>query len=238
MAKYLNQGPDLIPTAVLSIDDFYLSYQQQKQLAAEKPSNPLIQHRGQPSTHDLSLCASVLSSLRSKRETHIPAYDKSAFHGKGDRISEEEWVIVNKYEDEPIEVVIFEGWCVGFRALEATKLHRKWEQAVAEKEKVGYRGRLGLHQLENLEFVNEALKRYDVLTEYDPSWIFILRYVDAIESAVSWTLSSTCKSFDPLGQCFLTLLMMKKRCRRFTLRVHVALRTRGWATKGQGKRHD
>ena len=99
-------------------------------------------------------------------------------------------------------MVIFEGWCVGFRALEATELHRKWEQAVAEKAKVGYRGRLGLHRLDNLEFVNEALKRYDVLTEYDPSWIFTLRYVDAIESAASWTLSSTCKSFNPLGQSF------------------------------------
>lgn len=169
MAEYLNQGPDLVPTVVLSIDDFYLPYQKQKQLAAEKPSNPLIQHRGQPSTHDLSLCASVLSSLRGKRETHIPAYDKSAFNGQGDRTSEEEWRIVNRYDDEPIEVVVFEGWCVGFRALEATELHQKWEQAVTEKGKVGYQGRLGLHQPENLEFVNEALKRYDVLTKYDLS---------------------------------------------------------------------
>lgn len=66
-------------------------------------------------------------------------------------------------------MVIFEGWCVGFRALEATELQRKWEQAMAEKGKVGYQGRLGFHRLENLEFVNEALKRYDVLTEYDLS---------------------------------------------------------------------
>lgn len=78
-------------------------------------------------------------------------------------------------------MIVFEGWCVGFRALEATELRRKWEQAVAEKQKVSYQGRLGLHRLENLEFVNEALKRYDVLTEYDPFWIFISRFVDAID---------------------------------------------------------
>lgn len=73
---------------------------------------------------------------------------------------------MNKHGEEPIEVVIFEGWCVGFRSLEAMELQRKWEQAVAEKEQVGYQGRLGFHCLENLTFVNEALKRYDILTEY------------------------------------------------------------------------
>lgn len=140
-------------------------------MAAENPSNPLIQHRGQPSTHDLSLCATVFSSLRDRRETRIPSYDKSAYDGQGDRTSQEEWRTVNSNGEEQIEVVIFEGWCVGFRALEASELQRKWEQAVVEKENVGYQGRLGFHRLENLEFVNEALKRYDVLTEYDSSWI-------------------------------------------------------------------
>lgn len=169
MADYLNQGPNLVPTAVLSIDDFYLPYQQQKELAAENPSNPLIQHRGQPSTHDLLLCASVFSSLRDRKETRIPTYDKSAHNGQGDRASEEEWRTVNKNGEAPIEVVIFEGWCVGFRALDATDLQRKLEQAMAEKEKGGYQGRLGFHRLENLEFVNEALKKYDLLTKYAPS---------------------------------------------------------------------
>ena len=167
VAEHLNQGPDLVPTTVLSIDDFYLPYQQQKQLAAENPSNPLIQHRGQPSTHDLSLCASVFSSLRDKRETRIPSYDKSAYNGKGDRTSQEEWRTLNRSGEEPIEVVIFEGWCVGFRALESIELQRIWEQAIAEKEEAGYQGRLGFHRLGNLEFVNEALKGYDVLTKYE-----------------------------------------------------------------------
>ncbi len=154
-----------MPTAVLSIDDFYLPYQQQKQLAADHASNPLIQHRGQPSTHDVPLCDAVFSSLRNRREVQLPSYDKSAHNGQGDRTTQKEWKTVNRDGEESIEVVIFEGWCVGFRALEPEDLQRRWERAVAQKEDVGYQGRLGFNRLEDLEFVNEALKRYDVLTE-------------------------------------------------------------------------
>lgn len=154
-----------MPTTVLSIDDFYLPHQQQKQLAADHPFNPLIQHRGQPSTHDVPLCDAVFSSLRSRRETRLPSYDKSAHDGRGDRTSQEEWKTVNREYEESIEVVIFEGWCVGFRALEAEDLRTRWEQAVVRKEEVEYRGRLGFNRLEDLEFVNDALRRYDVLTE-------------------------------------------------------------------------
>jgi D-glycerate 3-kinase len=167
LAKTLNQAPYLIRTTVLSIDDFYLPYHEQKRLATDYASNPLIQHRGQPSTHDLLLGAAVFSSLRDKRETGIPSYDKSAYNGQGDRISHEKWNTVNEDGEESIEVVIFEGWCVGFRALTAAELQTKWEQSVAEKEKVGYRGKLGFHRLADVEFVNEALRKYDVFTEYD-----------------------------------------------------------------------
>lgn len=167
LAKTLNQAPYLIRTTVLSIDDFYLPYHEQKQLAADHPLNPLVQHRGQPSTHDLSLGAIVFSSLRDKKETSIPCYDKSAYNGQGDRISHEKWNTVNRDGKETIEMVIFEGWCIGFRALTASELLIRWEQSVAEKEKVGYRGKLGFHRLADVEFVNEALKKYDVLIEYD-----------------------------------------------------------------------
>lgn len=96
----------------------------------------------------------------------MPSYDKSAFDGQGDRNPQKEWKTVNRDGEDQIEVVIFEGWCVGFRALEPTDLLEKWEHALKEKEKDGYRGRLGLNQLEDLEFINEALRKYDSLTEY------------------------------------------------------------------------
>ena len=33
-----------------------------------------------------------------------------------------------------VQVVIFEGWCVGFRALTEERLERKWREAVAALE--------------------------------------------------------------------------------------------------------
>lgn len=169
MAQVLMQPPYHLPTAVLSIDDFYLPHEQQKQLAASHPSNPLIQHRGQPSTHDLPLALSVFSALHDKKECQIPSYEKSAYNGQGDRIPQNQWKSVNKEGEEAIEVVIFEGWCVGFRPLEMTELRRKWEAAVERKEQGEYLGRLGWNRFEDVEYVNEALRGYEPLTEYDLS---------------------------------------------------------------------
>ena len=150
---------------MLSIDDFYLTHDLQSELAASHPSNPLIQHRGQPSTHDLPLALSILSDLRKRKRTKIPSYDKSAYGGQGDMVSEEKWVEVNRDHERETEVVIFEGWCVGFRALPKEELVREWEGAVGERKKGAYVGRLGWNKLEDVDFVNEALRGYDQLTD-------------------------------------------------------------------------
>ena len=152
-------------TTVLSIDDLYLTHNLQSELAASHPSNPLIQHRGQPSTHDLRLALSIFSDLRQREATKIPHYDKSAYGGQGDRVRKDEWLDVNRDKRQKTEVVIFEGWCVGFRALRKDKLIREWEGAVRERQKGNYIGRLGWHRLEDVEYVNEALREYDQLTD-------------------------------------------------------------------------
>ena len=163
----LSQPHHRIPSIVLSIDDFYLPHELQKLLASRYPENDLVRLRGQPSTHDITLARSTFSSLREGKETHIPCYDKSAFSGEGDRVVENEWKTVNSIGHETIELVILEGWCVGFRALEAPVLRKKWEQATTQRKSGQYQGRLGWNCLEDVEFVNEALREYDVLTEYD-----------------------------------------------------------------------
>ncbi|KAL8698114.1 MAG: hypothetical protein Q9201_006752 [Fulgogasparrea decipioides] len=168
IARTLEQAPHDIPTVVLSIDDFYLTHDDQSQLATKHSNNPLIQHRGQPSTHDLSLATSVLSSLQAGLETSIPSYDKSAFNGQGDRVPPNRWTRVNATKQPLIKLVILEGWCLGFRALEDSQLKACWEQAVHARESVvGYRGRLGHNRLEDVQFLNESLKGYDVITEND-----------------------------------------------------------------------
>ena len=97
--------------------------------------------------------------------TRIPSYDKSSCGGQGDRVPKEEWVEVNREEKNKTEVVIFEGWCVGFRALPREKLVSKWEGAVRERQKGNYAGRLGWNRIEDIDFVNESLRRYDQLTD-------------------------------------------------------------------------
>lgn len=151
-------------TLVLSIDDFYLRHDAQLALAASRPSNPLIQNRGEPSTHDLPLARAVFADLAAGRETRVPRYDKAAFSGRGDRLPESEWLVANAPGDPPVEIVILEGWCVGFRALEPGALREKWE---------GESLTLRHHSLENLAFVNDALRDYDALTDMFDAFVHI-----------------------------------------------------------------
>ena len=152
---------------VFSIDDLYLPHDEQEALAKSQPSNPLVQHRGQPSTHDVKLGTETFAAIASRRSNiQVPSYDKSAFNGAGDRLSANEWETCNHEGEPPVEVVIFEGWCVGFRALSDEELERKWKAAVQAFEAEGdaYEGRLGRLQLDSVLFVNNKLREYDEMT--------------------------------------------------------------------------
>lgn len=94
-------------TVCLSLDDFYLTYQQRKKLS--QAVHPLLQTRGVPGTHDVELMLSVLMQLKQQTEQEIviPVFDKSI----DDRLPESAWQRVRL----PVDVVIFEGWCVGAR---------------------------------------------------------------------------------------------------------------------------
>ncbi|KAL9640467.1 MAG: hypothetical protein Q9204_000695 [Flavoplaca sp. TL-2023a] len=166
LAHELEQAASKLRTVVLSIDDFYLNHENQTQLAADHPDNPLVQHRGQPSTHEIPLALSVLTSLRAEQETSIPSYDKSAFDGRGNRKPQNQWTTVNKAGQQPIKIVVLEGWCVGFRALDDINLTTLWLSAVELSTRgCGYQGRLGHSRLQDVKFINEALKGYDSLTD-------------------------------------------------------------------------
>jgi D-glycerate 3-kinase len=152
---------------VFSIDDLYLPHDEQEALAESQPSNPLVQHRGQPSTHDVKLGTETFAAIANRKANiKVPSYDKSAFNGAGDRLPVGEWETCNHDGEPPVEVVIFEGWCVGFRALSDEEVERKWKAAVQEFENQGdaYEGRLGKLQLESALFVNNKLREYDEMT--------------------------------------------------------------------------
>lgn len=92
--------------AVLSIDDFYLGQLERKALA--KSVHPLLVTRGVPGTHDLALIRQTfysLSQLTSSEELRLPGFNKA----HDDRSDAASWEKVYG----PIDVVIFEGWCVG-----------------------------------------------------------------------------------------------------------------------------
>lgn len=186
LAKKLNQPPHSLTTTVLSIDDLYLPHHLQCELAARHPNNPLVQHRGQPSTHDLPLALSVLSDLHQGNVTRIPSYDKSAFNGQGDRVPQEQWKAVNQKGQPQTKVIILEGWCIGFRALPEIELRRRWEMTVNQEQRGEYQGRLGQNKLENVTFVNEALRNYQELTNQLDAFI----HIDAADPmfAYQWRL--------------------------------------------------
>ena len=182
IADTLGQAPYHVPTNVLSIDDFYLPHAAQCQLAAANPTNPLVQHRGQPSTHDIPLAMSVLSELLAGDEVKLPRYDKSAYHGQGDRVPIGGWDVVNKPGTPKTRIIILEGWCIGFRPLTTAELKETWCDAVKRREGGNYSGRLGWTELDDVEYVNECLVQYNALTDQfdgmihldaaDPSFVY------------------------------------------------------------------
>lgn len=91
----LRSAPYSLSVVTLSLDDIYLTHADQVALAQADPTNPLLQHRRQPSTHDLALGEKTFASLATERLTAIPKYDKSAFVGQGDRAPESQWEVVN-----------------------------------------------------------------------------------------------------------------------------------------------
>jgi D-glycerate 3-kinase len=94
-----------LSAVALSIDDFYLTRAERERLAREV--HPLFATRGPPGTHDVALACSVLDGLRRPGEVALPAFDKAA--------DERRPVAGWRRVATPVDVVLFEGWCVGAR---------------------------------------------------------------------------------------------------------------------------
>lgn len=93
-----------LTVAVLSLDDLYLTLAERKRLAAEV--HPLLRTRGVPGTHDTALGMALLDALRQgPAEVSLPRFDKA----EDDRAAPSTWPRVAA----PVDIVLFEGWCVG-----------------------------------------------------------------------------------------------------------------------------
>src|SRR5690606_24630608 len=85
----------------LALDDLYLTRVERLKLAED--DHPLFATRGVPGTHDVALGEAVLDALAMDRPVTLPRFDK----GTDDRAAERVPV------QPPVDVVLFEGWCVG-----------------------------------------------------------------------------------------------------------------------------
>ncbi|KAK2739562.1 hypothetical protein FQN57_006524 [Myotisia sp. PD_48] len=182
----LSSPPYNLRTIAFSIDDIYLTHSDQQRLAAAHSSNPLLQHRGQPSTHDIALGLKVFHSLRRNLPTKIPSYDKSAFNGQGDRAPDSTWETVNDVGSslDRVKIVIFEGWCVGFRPRPDAEIRSVWEATRKNMEQGNYHGQLGCVELDNVITINHALKEYDAITDQLDAFIHL--DADSFHYAYDW----------------------------------------------------
>ena len=92
-----------IRVAVLSIDDVYLTRSDRQTLADSV--HPLFLTRGVPATHDIDLGKSVFDALSRSGVVAIPGFSKA----EDERIPQSKWNTI----DAPVDLIIFEGWCVG-----------------------------------------------------------------------------------------------------------------------------
>lgn len=115
------------------------------------------------------LAREFFAALREGQPTRIPQYDKSAFNGQGDRVPITQWQPVNKPFQPKIQVIILEGWSVGFRSLPPLEVERKQVASLSSKTT----STLHTHRLEDLLFVNEKLREYDVMTDMFNAFIHI-----------------------------------------------------------------
>jgi D-glycerate 3-kinase len=100
-------------TAILSLDDLYLSRARRADLA--RTVHPLFKTRGVPGTHDVVQGVALLDAVKAGRGATLPRFDKAT----DDPAPKAQWPVI----EGPIDVLIFEGWCIGARAQDIAALN-------------------------------------------------------------------------------------------------------------------
>lgn len=109
VSRILAKGFDL-NAIVVSLDDLYLT--QADRLKYAERAHSLFATRGVPGTHDTQLALTIfdrLKHLQAGEVMYVPAFDKSL----DDRKPVHLWQEVAG----PVDIIFFEGWCVGAKAM-------------------------------------------------------------------------------------------------------------------------
>ena len=109
VSHILAKGFDL-NSIVVSLDDLYLKRSDRKSYANQAHS--LFSTRGVPGTHDVELALNIFSrlkNLQSGEVMYVPTFDKSLDERKP----------VHRWQEVagPVDIIFFEGWCVGAQAM-------------------------------------------------------------------------------------------------------------------------
>lgn len=154
----LESPPHSLRVTVLSLDDLYLPHDGLVALAAS--SNVLWRGRGQPGTHDIALGINILSALMSGNgEVELPRFDKSLFDGEGDRLPMDGTGTIIS-QPPPPDVVIFEGWFVGFHPIPEEELQLRWNGTWKEERQKLNLEETEMGRLNDIQAVNDKLKDY------------------------------------------------------------------------------
>ena len=119
-----------LTAAVLSIDDFYLPRADRQRLAAQV--HPLFITRGVPGSHDVALGMATLQAVRALGAGYplaLPRYSKA----DDDRLPETRW----PHLEGPIDLILFEGWCVGTPAQDDAALETPVNALEADEDRDG-----------------------------------------------------------------------------------------------------
>jgi D-glycerate 3-kinase len=154
-----------IRVAVLSIDDLYLPRAAREDLA--RRIHPLLLTRGVPGTHEPSLGLRTLTALASPGHVLLPRFDKAC----DDREPEYSWVPV----EAPVDLILFEGWCVGAQPQEPDELRDPVNSLEAEEDADGRWRR----------YVNDVLSR-DYQDLFAPIDFLVLLAAPTFEVVVRW----------------------------------------------------
>jgi D-glycerate 3-kinase len=94
----------------LSLDDLYLSRAARAHAAADH--HPLFATRGVPGTHDVERGMAILDRLLAGKDAELPVFDKT----------HDESSARTRHVEGPVDIVLFEGWCVGASPQAAAEL--------------------------------------------------------------------------------------------------------------------
>ena len=187
-------------TVIISLDDLYKTHDGLIAQRDANPENKLYRTRGQPGTHDEQLAVQFFRKLREYKgegETPlgIPSFDKSKFNGEGDRAPESLWPTITSKPD----IIIFEGWCVGFRPLLLSEVEQKL-QLVRDGKSFGSTSALAKHKLDHLLEVNENLKNY-CDTFMGPQHFDFMIHIDTddLSNVYEWRLQQEHKLIEATG---------------------------------------